>query len=328
MGSAVGSIAGSALGGMVGGPVGASIGGSLGGALLGGGASGGGGTGMSQAALAEARRRADQATFRPYTVTTGAGTAEYTGDGGFRTSLTQPYQDIQSSALMGAGRMFEQAAAFDPTQRAQQVFGEQAALLQPQFEQQATALQNRLFGSGRLGLRLAGESQGLGVGSGMVQPDALGLGQAQQQTLAQLAAGSRDQAMREQAQLQQLATGALGAGMSVSELENQLMAQGVDAETARAAAAYGAGNLAVSPYQSAIQAQEQAQANRMSLAGGLGGALLGNEGLMSSLFGGGSGSSLFSNAAGATPALSGSRYGTNFGSEQSRMLAAQDFGLF
>lgn len=321
MGSAVGSTLGGIAGSALGGPVGGAIGSSLGGALFGGGGGGGGGVGVSREAMEEARRRADQATFKPYTVTTSAGTTSY-DEGGWRNTLAAPYQQILGTSLAGAGNLFGQLAAFDPSQRAGEVFGEQAALLQPEFQRQAADLQSRLFGSGRLGLRLAGEGAGLGAGSGMVQPDALGLGRAQQQTLAQLAANARSQAFGEQAQLGQLAGGMLQSGMGISDLERQLMAQGIDAQTARAAAAYGAGNLATSPYGNAIQAQSQAQANRMSLAGGLGSAVLGSLG--SGLFGQDSGSGLF----GSAPAFTGNRYDTNFGSEQSRMLAAQDFGLF
>ena len=208
-----------------------------------------GGAGVAGDAVARARELGREAVFKPYTVTTGAGTSQYLGDGQYRTTLSQPYQDILGTSLAGAGSLFEQAAAFDPTRRGQEVFAEQAALLQPQFEQQATALQSSLFGGGRLGLRLAGESQGLGAGSGMVQPDALGLGRAQQQTLAQVAAGARQQALGEQSQLQQLAGGMLQAGMGISGLEQALMAQGLDAETARAAAAYGSGQMQLDPYK-------------------------------------------------------------------------------
>jgi hypothetical protein len=158
--------------------------------------------------------------------------------------------------------LLSQFQGFDPSQRAAEIYGEQAALLQPGFEQQATALQSRLFGGGRLGLRLAGESQGLGASSGMVQPDALGLGRAQQQTLAQLAAQSRGQALGEQAQLGQMAQGLFGIGQGISGLEGQLMAQGLSAEQARSAAALGAGNLAISPYATAADmAQRQQEAN-------------------------------------------------------------------
>lgn len=222
-----------------------------------------GGSGVAQQGIEEAARRAEQAYFRPYTVRASAtGTTAYDPTTGTTAALLNPqYQAALQQALTGAGGLFGQMASFDPTQRAQQVYQEQAALLQPSFEQQATQLQSRLFGSGRLGLRLAGESQGLGAGSGMVQPDALGLGQAQQQTLAQLASQARSQAYGEQAQLGQLAAGALQSAMGISGLEQALMGTGITAEQARAASALGAGQLATTPYATAAQmAQQQAGA--------------------------------------------------------------------
>jgi len=235
-----------------------------------------GGAGTAGEAVARARELGKEAVFRPYTVTTGTGTAQYLGDGQYRTTLAQPYQDILGTSLAGAGSLFEQAAAFDPTRRGQEVFAEQAALLQPEFQRQATELQSRLFGSGRLGLRLSGESQGLGAGSGMVSPDALGLGRAQQQTLAQIAAGARQQALGEQAQLQQLAGGMLQAGMGISGLEQGLMAQGLDAETARAAAAYASGAMQLDPYKTQAQIQQEQRGQNAGFFGSLlGGALSG-----------------------------------------------------
>lgn len=212
---------------------------------------------------------AQKAYFKPYTVTTGFGTTGYTPEGGFTSQLSQPYQDIMGTSLAGAGQLFDRAASFDPSQRATEIFGEQSALLRPEFQRQAQELQSSLFGSGRLGLRLAGESQGLGTGSGMVQPDALGLGQAQQQTLSQLATQARGQALGEQAQLQQLASGLLGAGMGISNLERQLMAQGVDAETARAAAAGSAGSIGTGYFTPAMSAYKQRADAQTGFVGGM-----------------------------------------------------------
>ena len=235
-----------------------------------------GGSGIAGQGIEEAARRAEKAYFRPYTVTTATGTTSY-GDDGFSAQLSPEYQALLGTTLGGAQNLFGQFTGFDPAVRAQQIFAEQAAGLTPQFQQQATALQSRLFGGGRLGLRLAGESQGLGEGSGMVQPDALGLGQAQQQTLAQLMAQSRGQAFSEQAQLGQMASGLLGAGTQISSLEGALIAQGLSAEQARAAAALGAGQLAVAPYSTAAdmaQRQQESTAGFFgSLAGGIGAAM-------------------------------------------------------
>ncbi len=235
-----------------------------------------GGAGTAAEAVARARELGGQAVFKPYTVTTGAGTSQYLGDGQYQTTLSQPYQNILGTSLAGAGSLFEQAAAFDPAQRGQEVFAEQAALLQPEFQRQAQELQSSLFGTGRLGLRLAGESQGLGTGAGMVQPDALGLGRAQQQTLAQIAAGARQQALGEQAQLQQLAGGMLQAGMGISGLEQALMAQGLDAETARAAAAGMSAQIQLDPYKTQAQIQQQQRGQNANFFGSvLGGAMSG-----------------------------------------------------
>ena len=217
-----------------------------------------GGSGIAQQGIEEAARRAEKAYFRPYTVTTATGTTSY-GDGGFSSQLSPEYQALLGTTLGGAENLFGQFTGFDPAVRAQQIFAEQAAGLTPEFQKQATALQSRLFGGGRLGLRLAGESQGLGAGSGMVQPDALGLGQAQQQTLAQLAAGSRQQAFGEQAQLGQMAAQALQSGMGISGLEQSLMGMGLNAEQARAAAALGAMQAELSPYATQADMQQRQQ---------------------------------------------------------------------
>lgn len=116
----------------------------------------------------------------------------------------------------------------------------------------------------------------------MVQPDALGLGRAQQQTLANLAAQSRQQAFAEQAQLGQMASAMLQSGMSVSQLENALMQQGLNAETARAAAAYASGQMQLDPYKTKAQMEQEQRSQNAGFFGSvLGGAMSGG------LFGGG-----------------------------------------
>jgi hypothetical protein len=233
-----------------------------------------GGSGIAGDAIGRARELGAQSVFRPYTVTTGSGSSQYLGDGQYQTTLSQPYQNLLGTSLTGASNLFGQLADFDPSRRAQEVFGEQSALLQPEFQRQAVNLQQGLFGSGRLGLRLAGESQGLGAGSGMVQPDALGLGRAQQQTLAGLATQARNQAFGEQAQLGQLAGGMLQSGLNISGLEQQLMSQGLDAETARAAAAYASGQMQLSPYANAAQIAQQQRGQNAGFFGSLLGGYL------------------------------------------------------
>ena len=147
-------------------------------------------------------------TFKPVTFRSGTGTST-SNAGGMTTALNEPYSGL--SGLVGAGSgLLGQAAQqsqqapdqfnynFNPEQAGQDLFNQRAALLQPQFAQQNAQAQEGMFGSGRLGLRLAGE--GVGAGSGMVSPDAFGVNQAQSQALAGLAAQSTNDAFGQQMQ--------------------------------------------------------------------------------------------------------------------------------
>lgn len=209
--------------------------------------------------------------FRPYTMTTGTGVTQYTPDS-YESKLNQPFYDAQSGALATSSNVFNQLQNQSIADRSSQIFKEQSALLQPEFQRQATQLQSSLFGSGRLGMRLAG--QGAGAGSGMVQPDAFGLAQAQQQTLGALAAGSRQQASDEYTALADVGLKSLAGSLGVSELEIQLMRAGLDAESARAMAAASAGQVGTSGYQANVQAGMASDNAMGSLWGGVFGGLL------------------------------------------------------
>jgi hypothetical protein len=251
-----------------------------------------GGSGVAQQGIEEAGRRAADAYFKPYTVTSGYGGTQY-DDGRLASFLSGPYAQLQgqttgvSSGLIPAavGMALESTPQFqgygqglmnlaamrsaqmpqqfgftpDIQTRAQGIFSQQAEQLQPEFARQATELQGKLFGSGRLGLRLAGESQGLGAGGGAVQPDALGLGRAQQQTLAQLSTQARQQAFGEEAQRYEQALGGYQANQAAQQaaLQNLLTAQGQG--FGQAAQAYGL----------QTGAQQQQLANIMGLQQGL-----------------------------------------------------------
>jgi hypothetical protein len=214
----------------------------------------------------EARKYAAQAVFKPYTLTTSVGTTSYDKDRGFNLGLSQPLLDIQQAGYGGAGQLIgEIPEAFgrevtpfeferDLAGRTSDIFREQSALLEPAFAQQRQQLQSDLFGSGRMGLMLAGEAAGAGAG-GMVSPDAFGLGRAQSETLANLAAQSRQQALGEQQQAygiesgifginegleQQRAqnllagtTGLFGLGTGITGTEQDLLKLGLTAEAAR-----------------------------------------------------------------------------------------------
>ena len=227
---------------------------------------------------AQPAKAAPGAKFEPFTYTGLAGTATGTRDGEgfkFEQELTPELQALYGQGIAATSpflsQYLEQAQAPIPTfdftgddlrAREQQILQEQTALLTPELERQRQQLRSDLFGSGRLGLQLAGETAGAGAGTGMVNPDAYGLGLAQTRALAELAPEARRLATAEQlqdygiqtgiyelnrqAEQQRLANllGGLGAGMGtfkdVLGIEQGLIGQGSGLEQARAAATAGA----------------------------------------------------------------------------------------
>ena len=237
--------------------------------------------------------------FQPYTYTSTIGTTTGKPSGlafNVGSNIDPQLTALQQTAL-GATQPFLQgylgqaqeaipmfSGVDDGEQRARDIFRTQSALLQPEFEQQRQQLQSDLFGRGRLGLQLAGETAG--AGTGMVQPDAYGLGLAQSRALAELSSSARTQAQGEQAQdfeqalggyttnlasrqqqlsnlLGGLQTG-LGTAGTVTEFEQNLVNQGLSIEQARSAA----------QASSAQGGAALAQAGRKESSGGMFGDLL------------------------------------------------------
>lgn len=211
------------------------------------------------------------AQFKPYTYTSSLGTTTGKPSGSafnVSSNIDPTLTSLQQSALSYSQPYLEQylgeagkelsmfGGVDDGEQRARDIFAKSSALLEPEFEKQRQELQSDLFGSGRLGLQLAGETAG--AGTGMVNPDAYGLGLAQSRALADLGLSSRDQALEEQNQAyqqalggyqtnlatgqQQLANllsgfqGAFGTYGSVADLEQSLVNAGLSIEQARSAA--------------------------------------------------------------------------------------------
>lgn len=211
------------------------------------------------------------AQFQPYTYSSLAGSTKAKRKGEYGMTFSQQL-DPRLKELYGQGlgatsgllsQYLEQAQApieqFDfqkgIDEATQEYFAQQQAALDPVFAQQRQQLQSDLFGSGRMGLMLAGETAGAGAG-GMVQPDAFGLSRGQSQALQQAYASSRAAAVSEQQQAfnqaqqqyalnqkarqQQLANllggyqGAFGTAGQVLGIEQGLVGQAAGLEAARA----------------------------------------------------------------------------------------------
>lgn len=249
-----------------------------------------------------------EARFRPFSLTTSAGRGFGGPDGQFGATASQPFQNIQQLGLAGAQQTLPAlqqqtmrgVTPFDfntnVDQLTQDYFTQQSQLLQPAFAQQRNQLQNDLFGSGRMGLSLAGGSIGAGEGSGMFQPDAFGLGRAQSQTLGELGAQSRQMALSDaqsrlgleqgvlgtQEQLQQQrfenllrgGTGMFGYGTSVADLEQSLLRNALAGETARGMASSNAATGLANAYQ--LQAQQAESEGGKGLLGSIAGSAAGS----------------------------------------------------
>ena len=89
---------------------------------------------VSKQAIDAAKQAAQQGYFRPVTVTSSMGGAGVGPYGNLVSQMTPQYQNIVNQSLAGAGNMYGQLAGFDPSDRAAEIYKEQAALLQPSFE--------------------------------------------------------------------------------------------------------------------------------------------------------------------------------------------------
>jgi len=137
-----------------------------------------------------------QAAFRPYTVTTATGGQFGTQidpvTGQLRTTMgvSPEEQAMRSQLFGGAGQFYEQAAM--PTgEREQAIFERMRVAQRPEEERQRLALEERLAGQGRLGVRTAQFG-----GS----PEQFALAQAQEESRNRAMLGAMQQAQAEQQQ--------------------------------------------------------------------------------------------------------------------------------
>jgi hypothetical protein len=223
------------------GAIGGAVAGSVVSSALGGG--GGGGTAPSQQPVT-----VPGAEFQPFT---------YRGTGGFGVTGTQLGGDgyswsadipdwikaLGETGAGAAGSLFDQYAALagqSPYEAAQEYYSRGLAQLEPEIAKQRTALGGSLFGSGRLGLKLAGEGLGYGADAGQVNPDVAGFGAGVGKAYTDLYSNAltRGQALQTQYlnQLSGAAAKMLELGMKPNEIEQNLINFGADLETARSTA--------------------------------------------------------------------------------------------
>jgi len=232
---------------------------------------------------------AGRAEFKPFTVTTGLGTADVGAQGGYTLNLSPEQQAMQNIGLNQA-QTFMSGVGQDPTQRqllaqARQGFANigqdprQRALLsqadtalgramadprsaqadlyeqmravqRPEEQRQRLALEERMLSQGRMGL----SSSAYGGSS----PELLAQETARQEAMARANLGARTQAMQEQQQAYGQGLGLLGqaSGMRQRDLAEALGLQGAGyvPQQQQLAAATGLMGLGYMPQEQALAA--------------------------------------------------------------------------
>jgi hypothetical protein len=249
-----------------------------------------------------ARIAADAAKFRPYSITSGFGSSTFDTDKNTATYDLDPQLAAYRDQLYGLSQQGMGGINLDTQQNAQDYYNQQQGLLAGGRGAEDIALRQQQLGSGRIGLGLSGEAMGAGAGTGYVNPEQYQRDLARGQVDASMAANA-DQIARQQLD-QDIArsTGLFNTGAGVEQLGLSNLTMGADIGNKAAVAGANQGNALLSGGMAAAQS---------NLAGGLSKANM-YQNLGQSIGG------MFSNQPTA------SYYGTNPGSQQTRMLAEQD----
>jgi hypothetical protein len=280
-------------------------------------------------------------------------------------TLAPQLQGLQTSLLGGYGGALQQAQGVDTTalnQGAQSLYGlgqgylgespdavrqryiaQQQALLAPENEQTLAGIRNRLFATGRTGLATGGTSAG---NMAATNPELAAYYNALAKQQSALAAGA-DQAAQQQitfgsglltggAGLQSTGYGLqsaaydplktqLGLGSSIESMGAQTLGLGSELGGRASTAGANAGSLANASAMTGLAgqiAQQGIDATRQTTLQNQLGGLFSSPQAQGM---GGQASNWFSNLIG-NPGTA-FNYGTNLGSQQTAMLAAQDFGF-
>jgi hypothetical protein len=224
---------------------------------------------QAQAGIAAGKAAAQPVYFKPVTMTTTMGGMNYTPTGVYEAGLAPALSTLQQTQVAGAQNLYGALSQFDPNSAAQTIFQEEVAALLPTLQAQQIQAGQAMFKTGRGDLRISGAAYGAPQGAGLINPDAYGLMQAQTAGLGELAATARSRAIEQAMGMGQLGAGMLGSAVGLEEVSQKLIGMGIDAESARAAAAAGAGQLATGGYNMATQAAMNADNAMGSFWGGL-----------------------------------------------------------
>jgi len=161
----------------------------------------------------------DTSTFKPFSVTTGAGTTTTTPTGGFNLGLSPEQAAMQAQLTGQAGNLFSGITG-DAGQAGQDIYNQIRAIQNPQEQRDQLRLNEELFARGRGGVSSAqfgGQNQ-----------EQFGYNQAQQEAMNQAAFQARKMALGEQEQQLALGEGLLGQAYVPQREQLDALAQGTN----------------------------------------------------------------------------------------------------
>ena len=194
---------------------------------------------------------AGRAEFKPFTVTTGLGGATTTPEGGYSLQMSPEQQALQNQLLGQSQALFGQVGV-DPSKAQADLYEQIRATQRPEEERQRLALEERMLSQGRMGL----SSSAYGGAS----PELLAQETARQEAMSRASLGARTQAMAEQKQALDAATGMMNQGYKPQEEALAALGYGVDLAklplTGQTAGAEMFGQLGQTGLESQIGAQK------------------------------------------------------------------------
>jgi hypothetical protein len=160
-----------------------------------------------------------KAQFQPFTVTTSLGGATTTPEGGYSLQMSPEQQALQNQLLGQSQALFGQVGV-DPSTAQANLYEQIRATQRPEEQRQRLALEERMLSQGRMGL----SSNAYGGSS----PELLAQETAIQEAMGRANLGARTQAMAEQKQALDSATGMMTQGYKPQEQALAALGYGIE----------------------------------------------------------------------------------------------------
>jgi hypothetical protein len=186
--------------------------------------------------------------FKPFTVTTGLGGATTDPTGGYALQMSPEQQALQNQLLGQSQTLFGQVGV-DPSTAQADLYEQIRATQRPEEQRQRLALEERMLSQGRMGL----SSSAYGGSS----PELLAQETAIQEAMGRANLGARTQAMSEQKQALDAATGMMTQGYMPQKEALAALGYGMEGSKLALTGAGTGGQLFSSLGQSGIEALMQ-----------------------------------------------------------------------